>query len=76
MEVSKDVLEFLVLRLEFDKESKRISVKFFSKATNSFIYVLSSTYFPKNNIENIPKGVALHLRRICDSDSKFEKWVK
>ena len=76
MEVSKDVLEFLVLRLEFDKESKRISVETFSKATNSLIYVLPSTYFPKNNIENIPKGVVLHLRRICDSDSKFEKWVK
>ena len=29
--------------------------------------------FQKNNIENIPKGVALRLRRICDSDEKFEK---
>ena len=43
MEVSKDVLECLVLRLEFDKESKRISVETFSKATNSLIYVLPST---------------------------------
>ena len=67
------ILKFLDLRLKFDKESKRISVDIFSKATNSFTYVLSSTYFPKSNIENIPKGVALHLRRICDSDSKFEK---
>ena len=25
------------------------------------------------NIENIPKGAALCLRRICDSDEKFEK---
>ena len=24
-------------------------------------------------MENIPKRVALHLRRICDSDGKFEK---
>ena len=32
-----------------------------------------STCFPKNNIENIPKGVALHLRRICDSYEKLEK---
>ena len=29
--------------------------------------------FSKNSIENIPKGVVLHLRRICDSDEKFEK---
>ena len=45
----------------------------FAKDTDSFTYVLPSTCFPKNNIENIPKGVALRLRRICDSDEKFEK---
>ena len=45
----------------------------FAEDTNSFTYVLSSTCFPKNNIENIPKGIALRLRRICDSDVKFEK---
>ena len=45
----------------------------FTKATNSFTYVVSSTCFPKTNIENISKGIALHLRRIYDSDSKFEK---
>ena len=45
----------------------------FSKATNSVTYVLPSTCFPKRNIENIPEGGALSLRRICDSDSKFWK---
>ena len=45
----------------------------FSKATITFTYVLSSTYFPRSNTENIPNAVALHLRRICDSDSKSEK---
>ena len=45
----------------------------FAKDTDSFTYVFPSTCFPKNNIENIPKGVALRLRRICDSDEKFEK---
>ena len=45
----------------------------FAKDTSSFTYVLPSASFPKNNIENIPKGVALRLRRICDSDEKFEK---
>ena len=45
-----------------------------AKDTDSFTCaLLSSTCFPKNNIENIPKGVALRLRRICDSDEKFEK---
>ena len=73
MEVAKDVLEFLDLQFKFGRVSKLISVDIFSKATNSFTYVLPSTCFPKTNIENIPKCVALRLRRICDSYSKFEK---
>ena len=76
MEIVKNVSEFLDLGLKYAKESKRIFVNIFSKATNSFPYVLRKTCFPKNNIENIPKGIALHLRRICDSDSKFEKLVQ
>ena len=58
MEVAKDVLEFLDLKLKFDKEYKRISLDIFVKATSSFTYILSSTCFPKNRIENVPKGVA------------------
>ena len=45
----------------------------FAKDTDSFTYVLPSRCFPKNNIEHIPKSLALHLRRICNSDEKFEK---
>ena len=73
MEVTTDTLEFFDLKLKFDKESKQISVDVFVKDIDRFTYVLPSTCFPKNNIENIPKGVALRLRRICDSDEKFEK---
>ena len=69
-----DTLEFLDLELKFDKESKQIYVDVFAKDTNSFMYVLPSTCFPKYNIENIPKSVALCLRRICDSDEKFGKY--
>ena len=61
MEVAKDVLEFLDLKLKFDKY-KRISVDILVKATNSFTYVLPST-----------STIALRLRRICDSDDKFEE---
>ena len=73
MEAVKDVLEFLDLKLKFDKEHKRISVEIFAKATNSVTCVLPSTCFPKISIGNVPKGVALRLRRICDSDDKFEE---
>ena len=41
MEVAKDALEFLDLKLTFDKEYELISVDIFAKATNSF-----NTYFP------------------------------
>ena len=73
MEIAEDSLEFLDLKLKFDIETKHISVDVFSKTTDSFTYVLPSTCFPKSSIENIPKGVALRLRRICDSDEKFNK---
>ena len=55
MEVAKDVLEFLDLKITFDKEYKRITVDIFAKSANSFTNVLPC--FPKNSIENVPKGV-------------------
>ena len=73
MEVATDTLEFLDLKLKFDKESKQIYADVFAKDTDSFTYVLPSTCFPKNNIEDIPEGVSLCLRRTCDSGEKLEK---
>ena len=32
-----------------------------------------NTCYPKNNICNIPRGIALRLRRICGDDETFEK---
>ena len=55
MDVATDTLEFLDLKLKFDKESKHISEDLFAKQTDSFTYVLASTCFPKNNIKNIHK---------------------
>ena len=52
MEATGDVLEFLDLKLTFDKECKRISVDIFAKATNSSTYVLPSNCFTKTNTEN------------------------
>ena len=43
-----------------------------SKPTNSFTYVLPTTCYPKKSINNIPHGIALPLRRICDSGEKFK----
>ena len=32
---------------------------------------MPSTCCPSNNINNVPRGIALRLKRICDSDEKF-----
>ena len=39
-------------------------------------YKLPSTRFLKTNIGNMPKGVTLRLRRICDSDSILRSVVQ
>ena len=64
MKVPTDTLEFLDLKLKFDKESKQMSADVFAKDTNSFL---------KSNIESVRKGVALCLKWIWDSDEEFEK---
>ena len=67
----KCALEFLDLSLHINEQNK-ICVDVYAKPTNSFTYVLPSTCYPKRNINNVPKGIALRLRRICDSDEKFD----
>ena len=56
-----------------DKESNNVCVQIFAKATNTFIYTLPCTCSPKHKIENILKGAVSRLRKIDDSDKKFEK---
>ena len=73
MEISIKKLEFSYLKLKFNKRSKQSYVDVFVKDTNSFTYILPGTCFPKTNIESISKSVVLCLRKICDSDKKFEK---
>ena len=45
----------------------------YPKPTNSFSYTSPNTSYPRNNICNIPKGIALSLRRISDDDETFDK---
>ena len=59
MEVAENILEFLDLKLKFDKEHKRILVEMFSTAINGLTYILPNTCFLEKNIKNVPKGIAL-----------------
>ena len=63
-------LEFLDLRIKCVKG--KLSVDVFAKPTNCFTYVKPSICYPLNNINNVTSGIALRLRRICDTDEKFE----
>ena len=66
---SESVLEFLDPSLH---EHNKICVDVFAKPTNSFTNVLQSTCHAKKNINNVPKSIAFRLRKICDTDEKFD----
>ena len=68
---NNSVLEFLDLGLHINEHNK-ICVDVYAKPTNSFIYVLPSTRYPKRSINKVPKGIALRLRRTCNSDEQFD----
>ena len=72
MEIASDTgLEFLDLKLKIVEGKIRVDV--YAKPTNSFSYALPSTCYPKHNICNITRGIALRLRRICDDDEPNDK---
>ena len=63
-------LEFLDLRIKC--ADGKLSVDVFAKPTKRFTDVKTSTCYPRKSINNVPRGIALRLRRICDTDEKFE----
>ena len=64
-------IEFLDLKLKIVEG--KINADVYSKPTNSFTHVLPSTCYPYKNIRNVPKGIALRLWRICDTDEKYNQ---
>ena len=64
MEIAGDTgLKFLDLKIKINEGKIRVDV--YAKSTNIFSYTTPKTCYPKNNIWNIPRGIALRLRRIC-----------
>ena len=72
MEVAdqEESLEFLDLRIKC--VAGKLSVDVSAKPTNSFAYIKSSTCYLHKSINKVPRGIALRLCRICDTDEKFE----
>ena len=48
-------------------------VDIYLKPTNSFAHVDPKTCYTFRNINEIPEGIALRLRHICDSHENYEK---
>lgn len=72
MSLARDsILNFLNLSLHINKH-KQICVDVYAIPTSSVTYVLLSTFYPKKNIINVRKGIALRLRRICYSNKKID----
>ena len=50
----------------------KLSLDDSTKPTNVFTYVISSTCCRRKNIKDAPRGNALSLRRICNTDEKLK----
>ena len=65
-------LDMMDLTLLFNPQTCKIATDIYAKPTNTFTYVDPNTCYSKRNINNVPYGVALRIRRICDTDEKFQ----
>ena len=72
MQIADEVngLEFLDLKIKC--LNGKLSVHVYSNSINSFTYILPSACYPVKNINKVPQGTALRLRRICDTTKKYE----
>ena len=60
MEIADQEKEFLDLRIKYVEG--KVLADIFSKFTNSFTNVKSCTCYPRKNINNVIRGIALKLR--------------
>ena len=72
MQIADDVNGLEILDLKITCHNGKLSVDVYSKPANSFTFVMPSTSYPMKNINNVPQGIALRLRRICDTTEKYE----
>ena len=72
MQIADDIngLEFLDLKIRYLDD--KLSVEVYSIPTNSFAYVMLPTCYPMKNINKVPQGIALRLRRICHITENYE----
>ncbi len=60
---SRNKVEFLDVRVTF--ENGILKTNLYSKPTDAFLYLNTTSSHPKHVIKNIPKGQFIRIRRIC-----------
>ena len=68
---SYESIEFLDT-LVFKNNRNSLSTKLYSKPTDRPTYTHVTSYHPKSQIQNIPYGLALRVKRICAEDDDFK----
>ena len=65
-----------VIENELRYLDSKLTLKVYSKPTNSHSYLQADSYHHLPSVLRIPKGVALRLRRICSTDEDYSNRLK
>jgi len=63
--ISGHRVSFLDLKISFNNTTKSLDFSLYTKLTNTFGYLLTSSNHPDFIFHNIPKSLFIRLRRIC-----------
>ena len=73
MEIGIDHLCFLDLKMSM--LGNKVMTAVYSKPTNNHLYLHSTSCHKSFSINDIQKGVALRLRRICSTEEEYQNKV-
>ena len=68
---SGKTVPFLDLNISFNNITKSLDFFLYTKPTNTFGYLLTSSNHPNFIFDNIPKSLFIRLRRICTDITKY-----
>jgi hypothetical protein len=72
-EVNKSTKEVNFLDVKISLVDGNITTSLYTKPTDAFLYLNTSSNHPKHVKRNIPKGQFIRVRRICSQNSDFFK---
>ena len=72
MQIADEANRLESLDLKIKCLNGKLSIDVYSQPTNNFTYVMPLRCYPMKNINKVPQGMALWLRRICDTTETYE----